>query len=160
MANALHYGPVGFYALALFLLLFLTASVFHAVWVVVVPARRPISEPVCEKCRYPVAGLGAPRCPECGADLLTAGILTPAAAFEFRARLPGALLALWLLWIAAAAGAWRLITTAFDNPVRDELRLEVVSIWLLIGAVVTWLVVRRHARLRARTLAESPARPG
>ncbi len=29
----------------------------------------PESEPVCERCRYPVRGLDSPRCPECGGDI-------------------------------------------------------------------------------------------
>ena len=39
---------------------------------------RRITEPVCGNCGYPSRGLGSLDCPECGADLREAGIITPA----------------------------------------------------------------------------------
>jgi len=39
---------------------------------------RRITEPSCGSCGYPTRGLGSLDCPECGADLREAGIVTPA----------------------------------------------------------------------------------
>ncbi len=41
-------------------------------------ASRRVIEPACGKCGYPARGIGSLECPECGADLREAGIITPA----------------------------------------------------------------------------------
>ncbi len=47
-----------------------------------------INEPACGSCRYPVRGLEAMTCPECGTDLREAGIITPTASTNPLGRLP------------------------------------------------------------------------
>lgn len=39
--------------------------------------RNRVTEPCCAACRYPIKGLPAPTCPECGSDLRTVGVLYP-----------------------------------------------------------------------------------
>jgi len=54
-------------------------------------------EPACESCSYPAAGLESFTCPECGCDLRTSGIITPAMEIQRRGSLAGALLAWTIL---------------------------------------------------------------
>lgn len=42
------------------------------------------TEPACERCRYPVAGLTSVHCPECGTNLHLTGVITPT--MEMRRR--------------------------------------------------------------------------
>jgi hypothetical protein len=54
-------------------------------------------ESACEACRYPAAGLESFTCPECGNDLRTTGIITPAMEISRRGTLVGAILAWTIL---------------------------------------------------------------
>ena len=58
---------------------FLVAAIaVGAVFVCFVLLRRSkVRSPSCGACGYDVAGLDGLRCPECGADLRTVGIITP-----------------------------------------------------------------------------------
>jgi len=99
---------VGFlfnYATFLGLLLFATLG-FVLIRSIVVPlstTRRTVREPVCAVCRYPVAGLTEPGCPECGTDLRRTGIITRGMELRRRGSLVSAILAWGVLWVLVAA---------------------------------------------------------
>lgn len=57
-----------------------------------------ITEPACRRCGYFVAGLTAPKCPECGADLDRIGIIDPARVRWWPLRLAG--IAAWTILLA------------------------------------------------------------
>ncbi len=59
----------------------IVALVIWAIWRGVRGPRGLLREPVCAKCHYPVRGLSALTCPECGSDLREAGIASPAMGF-------------------------------------------------------------------------------
>jgi len=59
--------------------------------------RRAPAQPACARCFYPTATLTSSRCPECGADLLREGVITPA----MRVRQGGGVL--------LAASAWTIL---------------------------------------------------
>jgi len=68
--------------------------------------RRDVSL-ICPRCAYPVLGLSTARCPECGEDFATRGVLGPSVPRRFWAWL--AILALWITLVAVVAhpaAAW------------------------------------------------------
>jgi hypothetical protein len=60
-----------------------------------------ITEPACRRCGYFVAGLTAPKCPECGADLERNGVIDPARVRWWPLRLAG--IAAWTILLALVA---------------------------------------------------------
>ncbi len=79
----------------------IVALLIWAIWRGVRGPRGLLREPVCAKCRYPVRGLSALTCPECGSDLREAGIASPAMGFG-RAGLVLAIVA-WTLGVPIIA---------------------------------------------------------
>src|SRR5690606_9545591 len=80
-------------------------------------------QPVCARCLYPTTTLATPRCPECGADLIREGVITPA----MRVRQGGGAI--------LAAGAWTILVgigslvlaswASVAMPIPMELRVSV-----------------------------------
>jgi hypothetical protein len=63
-------------------------------------------EPVCGRCGYGVEGLSTLMCPECGADLLVAGISTRAILMRSRGSTLWAVIAWTLVWFTFAGGGF------------------------------------------------------
>lgn len=91
----------------------LVAWLSYAIWVAVTLPRRAVKQPACERCRYPVEGLGSLNCPECGADLRRIGIITRAMEVRRRGHLPGALVAWSLLCLMVGLFARGFIFSTF-----------------------------------------------
>ena len=81
--------------------LVLIAWAVVTVWRAVVLPRGTRREPACEKCKYAVADLASFTCPECGSDLRTVGIVTPAIEATRRGSYTTAILA-WTFLCGAA----------------------------------------------------------
>lgn len=73
-----------------------------AVWRAVVPPSGTPRTAGCGSCGYELGTTAAGRCPECGADLLRAGIATRATAVRLASSLPAALTG-WTLIVVTAA---------------------------------------------------------
>ncbi len=71
----------------------------------------------CGACGYPITELAPPRCPECGALLLKAGITTRAMLLRHRGSLPAALIA-WTLLVATIA-TWGGIKVVESIPIQQ-----------------------------------------
>ncbi len=71
---------------------------------------RPVTRPVCARCRYEVARVAGPRCPECGRDLETTGVVD----HRDPPRRPLALARLTTLLLLAVV-AWMPLVAAFDG---------------------------------------------
>lgn len=56
----------------------------RALWRSLTLPGKAFTEPSCERCRYPVAGLTSLHCPECGTNLHLTGVITPT--MEMRRR--------------------------------------------------------------------------
>lgn len=117
---------LGFISLFVFFLsLAVLAWIVLFLWRLLGNARRKVSEPQCVRCGYPTARLSALRCPECGADLLREGILTP----SMRVRSAGGVflaIAAWTLTIVAITlllASW----VAFAIPVETDIRAELTG---------------------------------
>lgn len=91
---------VGLLAPALFVLM--TAWAINAIVAAVTLPKKAVSAPSCERCKYPVAGLGTLNCPECGTDLRATGIITRAMEVRRRGSLASAILA-WTVLCAIGA---------------------------------------------------------
>jgi hypothetical protein len=84
--------------------------------------KRPV-QPVCARCRYPTRDLSTSRCPECGADLLRDGVITPSMRVS---QGGGALLAAAAWTIVVGIGAMLLAAWAsFAIPVDTEIKVSV-----------------------------------
>jgi hypothetical protein len=113
-----------------FLALFLVVGLVVGVVVIVLVAarrRKRVAQPSCGACRYPVAGLEVLRCPECGADLRTVGILTPANSGPSRTMIATLLVVAWslalplpaifaTLIVARALTTWSMAANATLTP--------------------------------------------
>lgn len=102
MASFIFLGLLG---PALFLLM-IAWAISTIVSAVTLP-KRAAKVPSCERCRYPVAGLGAFNCPECGTDLRVTGIITRTMEVRRRGNLFSAILAWTVLCaMAGVVAAW------------------------------------------------------
>ena len=117
---------LGFISLfAFFLSLALFAWIVLVLWRLLGNARRRPAEPQCVRCGYPTSRLSAPRCPECGADLLREGVLTPA----MRVRSGGGVflaMAAWTLILVSTTlvfAAW----VAFALPDASEIEADLTG---------------------------------
>lgn len=88
---------------------------------------RSVAQPCCANCLYPVAGLTSLSCPECGSDLRTVGILTPA-----MRRPIGPWLAI-ILWTLALPVPALVISGVFASFLMPE-RYEYEDAWRLTPA--------------------------
>jgi hypothetical protein len=100
------------------------------IWRGIALPRRAPRQPACERCRYPIGGVGSLTCPECGADLREEGITTPL--MEFRRRTP--LVITLLAWTVLAAmfslyawdqASYRLRVRAARSP--TPMRMLIIS---------------------------------
>ncbi len=95
-----------FYSLAslipLTVLLVLVVVSVRAIWLAIVPPRLCVKEASCEKCKYPVAGLSAWTCPECGSHLLTVGIVTRSMEMRRRGSYVAAISGMFFLLLVIA----------------------------------------------------------
>lgn len=81
-------------------------------------ANRRVTEPACGKCGYPTRGIGSLDCPECGADLREAGIITPALIEAVGGGTTGCILPMaWTLGLIAAG-------FVFDGLVTPRLPIQ------------------------------------
>lgn len=94
------------FALVMFgAMLGLLAILVRSLVVSVTFPRRMSGEAACDRCKYPIAGLGGWTCPECGADLRKVGIATPTLEMKRRGSTGDALAAWTLLTIGLIWGA-------------------------------------------------------
>lgn len=116
-------GYISFFSF--FLSLALLAWFALVVWRLLGNARRKPAQPQCARCAYSTMGVSATRCPECGADLLREGVLTP----SMRVRGGGGAflaIAAWTLTITAITlflASW----VAFATPVSTEFRTTLAA---------------------------------
>jgi len=94
-----------------------------ALWRLIGNVRGKPARPCCARCRYPTTEHASVRCPECGADLLREGVLTPA----MRVRSAGGVLLVVGAWtiILGVATSTLMSWAAFAMPVRMEARVNV-----------------------------------
>jgi hypothetical protein len=99
--------------LAFLALMIAIAHSIMAVWRAVVPPSGIPRTAGCGSCGYELGTVAASRCPECGADLLRAGVATRAAAVRLGSSLPSALTGWTLLVLTIAIIAFQ-ITPLFS----------------------------------------------
>lgn len=148
----------------IFSLLFPLAGLALLVWAVltivrtVTLPRGGAREPACERCKYAVAGVAGFICPECGSDLRSVGIITPAIEVSRRGSLAAAILAWTFLWsllgyfglmatfmfigFSAAMGGGNTITSwthtlTPNSPLYASVELEYESDWQSLAAPMT-----------------------
>src|SRR5690606_10574756 len=94
-----------------------------ALWRLIGNVRGKPARPCCARCGYPTTEHASVRCPECGADLLREGVLTPA----MRVRSAGGVLLVVGAWtiILGVATSTLMSWAAFAMPVRMEARVNV-----------------------------------
>lgn len=100
---------MGLLAPAFFLLMI--AWAISTIVIAVTLPKRAVKVPACERCKYPVAGLAAFNCPECGTDLRVTGIITRT--MEVRRR--GNLFAAIMAWTVLCAMAGLVATSVFSS---------------------------------------------
>src|SRR5262245_23315178 len=110
-------GLLGIVYVAFFLALVI-ASIRAIVLTVRVPPRVS-REPACELCGYRVAGLAAFRCPECGADLRTTGIITLPMEVKRRGSILAAVTGWIFLMIVAGSMTFSLVSFLWLRPVMS-----------------------------------------
>src|SRR5690606_21037158 len=86
-------------------LLVIVAVLIARLWRGLTLPRGARREPACGGCGYAVRGLSELRCPECGADLREAGILTPRMLVRWRGSASGLVLAWTLLVVLVGVPA-------------------------------------------------------
>ncbi len=91
---------IGLLAPALFLLLI--AWAISTIVIALTLPKKAAKAPACERCKYPVAGLAAFNCPECGTDLRLTGIITRPMEVRRRGNLFSAIMA-WTVLCAMVA---------------------------------------------------------
>jgi hypothetical protein len=144
----------------LLLVLLLVALIVGVVVVVLLAAsrRKRVAQPSCGACRYPVAGLEVLRCPECGADLRTVGILTPANSGPSRRMIATLLVVAWTLVlpvpaiyatmiVGRAVTIWTTSATATMTP-RAPSHPYTVDV-MVTGSHPPWAVSFDEARITA-----------
>lgn len=82
---------MGLLAPAFFLLMI--AWAISTIVIAVTLPKKAVKAPACERCKYPVAGLAAFNCPECGTDLRVTGIITRTMEVRRRGNLFSAIIA-------------------------------------------------------------------
>ena len=100
----------------LFGLVLLSWAVLTILRAVTLPRNTP-REPVCERCKYPVAGhigVAGFTCPECGSDLMKVGITTPRMEATRRGSLAAALLA-WTFLFGVGSYIAMMVFVAFTS---------------------------------------------
>jgi hypothetical protein len=70
------FGMISLSVLPLLIFTLIMFAAARAVILAITAPRRGVRVPSCERCHYPVAGLAALACPECGTDLRSTGIIT------------------------------------------------------------------------------------
>lgn len=97
--------------------LVLLAWAVLTIWRAVTLPRNTPREPVCEHCKYPVAGhigVAGFTCPECGCDLMKVGITTPRMEATRRGSLAAALLA-WTFLFGVGSYIALMFAVAFTS---------------------------------------------
>lgn len=135
----------------------------RAVWLTIVPPRRGVREPSCEKCRYPVTGLTTLTCPECGCSLLQSGIITRPMEMRRRGGLLGAICGTLFLSLMGNLILMALIGSVFEPYTIDaspgssqnedslfvfySLMYGVPAIGALLTVLMVLLIIRRRRKL-------------
>jgi hypothetical protein len=87
------------------LVIFAAAFAVRTIAMTVFVPPRISREPVCEVCRYRVAGLSTFQCPECGTDLRLTGIITLPMEVKRRGSMSGAIISwIFLMFLAGGVG--------------------------------------------------------
>jgi predicted RNA-binding Zn-ribbon protein involved in translation (DUF1610 family) len=145
--------------ISLILLLVVLAIVVLAargVWLAVVPPRRCVKEASCETCKYPVTGLSAWTCPECGSHLLTVGIVTRSMEMRRRGSYLGAICGLLTLTVFAVGLGLSIAMPMLRAPVvhhEHALFWSYVLVWaissfgVLLFTLLSVLIIRRRRKL-------------
>lgn len=100
---------IGLLAPAFFLLMI--AWAISTIVIAVTLPKKAAKAPACERCKYPVAGLSAFNCPECGTDLRLTGIITRPMEVRRRGNLFSAIIA----WTVLCAMAGLIASSLFSS---------------------------------------------
>lgn len=107
------------------------------IWRTIKAPRRCAPEPACEKCRYPVAGLAALTCPECGTDLRQTGIITRPMEMRRRGSIVGAI------------AAWTVVLTLVSYIVGSVVAFSGASYSSTASSTATYTVIPKSGAFKS-----------
>ena len=126
----------------------LVGGILYGLWK---DRRDRAAEPCCAACRYPVRGLQALMCPECGIDLREAGILTP----KLKIVRAPSLGERWGVWTLAIVFLGLLLTGIIGAmPGLHEIIATRRMVFTSPTGLFTQVIVESSARRRGKTYSD------